>query len=344
MVALKAGAVDAFLKRPDPGITAVLVYGPDRGLVSERTRTLLSHFAADPADPFSVSVLDEAEIAASPDRLLEELNAVAFGAGGRTVLLRTSASSPPIFVAEALSAPRSGVLLVEAGDLRPAAPVRKAFEAARDAAALPCYADTARTLSDLLDTVMASRNQSISAEARQTCLQRLGGDRLASRGEIEKLSLYAGEGAKITLADVDAATADATELTLDALVDSVGEGDVGAVELALERAAHAGTAPAQLVSALVRHFCRLHELRAASGGGADAAVAAARPPVHFRRRESLIRQLRRWSEPEIRRGLDFLAETERGTRLGPLSTVLAERACLRLAHLPGRRAGNRPSA
>lgn len=335
MVALKGQAIGRFMANPDPKISAILVYGPDRGLVAERARALLARLADDPDDPFSVSILDEAEIAREPDRLSEELNAVAFGGGRRTVTLRLSGGAPPASVAASVSGPRAAALIVEAGDLRPSSPLRKAFEAARDAAALPCYADDDRSLGQLIDDSLRDAGQTISADARDALLSRLGADRLASRGEIEKLSLYAGAGANITLEDVDAATADAGELTLDALIDAVGESDPASAEREFARAAEAGMAPAQILSASIRHFVRLHELSRA--GAPDAAVASARPPVHFRRKDSLVRQLRRWSEPEIRRGLGLLAEAECESRIGPVPAATTSRVLLQLSLLPGTR-------
>jgi len=39
---LAAGRVEGFLRRPDPEIRAVLLYGPDAGLVRERAEALLT--------------------------------------------------------------------------------------------------------------------------------------------------------------------------------------------------------------------------------------------------------------------------------------------------------------
>ena len=46
---------EAFLKSPDPAARAVLVYGPDAGLVRERVEALIKGAAGDLADPFRVA-------------------------------------------------------------------------------------------------------------------------------------------------------------------------------------------------------------------------------------------------------------------------------------------------
>ena len=52
MSELKAGEVDRFLKSPDRGKALYLVYGPDRGLVSERGEVLARSTGVDLTDSF----------------------------------------------------------------------------------------------------------------------------------------------------------------------------------------------------------------------------------------------------------------------------------------------------
>ena len=58
MTALKAGEVEAFLRRPDPRYPLVLIYGPDQGLVSERARLLARSAVENPDDPFQLIRMD----------------------------------------------------------------------------------------------------------------------------------------------------------------------------------------------------------------------------------------------------------------------------------------------
>jgi len=336
MVAIKAHAVERFVGRPDPGITAFLVYGPDRGLVSERCRDLLHHFTESPDDPFSVSILDEADIAKSAEPLIDELNAIAFGAERRTVFVRSGSGAAPATLVQAVGAPREGILLVEAGDLKPGSAARKAFEATKNAAALPCYSDGPAALGALIDKSLATFQQTITAEARQDLMGRLGADRLASRAEIEKLIMYAGKGASITASDVEAATADASELDLDALVDAVFEGSAKDGEHNFERCLHSGMVPARILAATIRHVLRLHQACIAVRGGMspERAFANLRPPVFFRRKDSHLRQLQRWREPLLRQALALLTVAEFDGRLGLTPEASTSRVLLRLTMLP----------
>ena len=46
MVAVKAGQANSYLKSIDPRVRAVLFFGPDAGLVSERSERLAKHWAS----------------------------------------------------------------------------------------------------------------------------------------------------------------------------------------------------------------------------------------------------------------------------------------------------------
>jgi DNA polymerase-3 subunit delta len=336
VVAVGSRDVDGFIARPDPGIDAVLIYGPDQGLVSERLARLLAHFADDPADPFVVSHLDEAEILRAPGRLAEEVGGLALGPGRRTVVVRGAGGAGASAIAEVLGAGRAAVLLVAAGDLRSGSALRKAFESSDGAAALPCYADDERAIVRLIDQVLAELGQTIESDARAALASRLGADRLASRGEIEKLSLFAGPGARITVADVEAVSADASQTTLDQVVDAIADGDPARLEIRLARAFESGTAPGQVMRAVLLHLQALHRIASdmALGARADEAIGRVRPPIHFQRRDGFARQLRRWREAELRRAMEVASEGERASRgdQGLAATAVA-RALLQIAVL-----------
>ncbi|TIX45439.1 MAG: DNA polymerase III subunit delta, partial [Mesorhizobium sp.] len=83
------------------------------------------------------------------------------------------------------------IILIEAGDLKKGVGLRAIVEAADIAMALPCYADEARDIDTVIDDELRKAGMSMTLEARQALRRNLGGDRLASRGEIEKLVLYA---------------------------------------------------------------------------------------------------------------------------------------------------------
>jgi DNA polymerase-3 subunit delta len=252
--------------------------------------------------------------------------------GRRLVWLRNVVSGKEI--AEAVgrldAAPLSdAALVVEAGELRKGAPLRNAFETARHAMALPCYADDDRSVDRVLDGALAAAGLRMTLEARQAFKALLGGDRLATRGEIEKLLLYCEGAAEIGIDDVTASAGDVSALSLDGIVDAVLAGEPARFDRAFTRSLAAGATPHAILSALMRQMQQLQLLRnrmEREGTTAAAAVASARPAVFFARRGLMTAALAAWDGAGLARVLSRLREAVLETRGGG---ALAAAACHR---------------
>ncbi|MCH8002427.1 MAG: DNA polymerase III subunit delta, partial [Proteobacteria bacterium] len=138
---------EAFVRSPDPSLRAVLVYGPDAGLVHERAEALVKAVAEDPADPFRVSELGAREIVEDPARLGDEAAALSLSGGRRAVRLRQANDDlAPHFKDFFATGRGEALVVVEAGDLPARSALRKIFEGAGAGAALACYRDDERSL------------------------------------------------------------------------------------------------------------------------------------------------------------------------------------------------------
>jgi DNA polymerase-3 subunit delta len=62
-VKLSGRKIQQFLESPAPAVRAVLLYGPDAGLVRERADGLVRGVAGDVGDPFRVAELSPDEVA-----------------------------------------------------------------------------------------------------------------------------------------------------------------------------------------------------------------------------------------------------------------------------------------
>src|SRR4051812_8959211 len=140
-------------------------------------------------------------------------------------------------------------IVIEAGELRPESPLRKACERAKTAVAIGCYPDGERDLARLIDDEMKASNLRIAPDARAAVMSLLGGDRKASRNELTKLALYAHGKGEVTLDDVMAVVADASELKLAPIVDGAFAGQSALVETEFTKAMTAGTYPGMIISA-----------------------------------------------------------------------------------------------
>lgn len=314
---LAAGRIEAFLRRPDPGIRAVLLYGPDAGLARERAETVARAICPDLGDPFRVAELSAATLAGDPARLADEAAQISLMAGRRVIRVRDAGDTLAVLFARFLAgsgSPDGGDSLVvaEAGDLPARSALRRAFDDSAAAAAIGCYPDTGRDLAAVIRDACAAHRIGISRDALDFLVEHLGGDRLLTRSELEKLTLYAGDDGHIEIDDARAVVADSAALSLDDALLAAAEGDGPALDRALARVFQEGESAVSAIRALLRHLQRLHLLAAqiAAGRPVEEVLRAARPPIFFKQQDSHRRQLARWSEPRLRRALDQVADAE----------------------------------
>jgi len=338
-VKLAAQQVERFLRAPDPALPAVLVYGPDQGLVRERVERLIASVLDDPKDPFRLSELGADAVRADPGRLLDEARALCLAGGRRVVRLR-QASDLLTGACRALLAvqPLEALVVIEAGELGPGSSLRRLIEGARHGAALACYRDEGRDLGALIDRVLAEHELAVEPDARAWLVEHLGADRGVTRGELAKLALYCDQPApgpaaarRVTLEAAAQVVGDSAALELDDLVHAASAGAAGQVERCLDRLLAEGQAPVRLLRALASHMTRLHQLACRIEGGLalEQVLEQARPPIHFRRKASFQAALRRWPAAAAGRALKDLLAAEIGCKTtGWPAAALCRRAVL----------------
>lgn len=312
---IEARGIERFLARPDAGLEAVLIYGPDQGLVRERADSVMRWATPDLSDPFRVTDLPGAAIVHDPARLNDELMARSLIGGRRAVRVRDGTDAVTEAVRQALGngeGPERTLLVVEAGDLGPRSTLRGLFEKAAFAAAVPCYVDDPGAIARLVRQGLAAQGASIDGDALQWIVDRLGADRAATRSEIEKLALFAGQGGTIGLDDAIALSGDGASSTIDEIALCAGAGDAAGVDRLLARALNEGASAITILRAVARHFERLHAVggNIAAGKTADAAIAGLRPPLFFKLRDAFRAQLRRWPPSRAAIVIDRLIDAE----------------------------------
>lgn len=341
--------VERFVKDPPPGVRAVLVYGPDTGKVLEFAKRIARTAVTNLDDPFNVCELDGDDASSDPARLSDEMHARSLMGGRRLVRLRNATDKSSDAIVNALDGDTGDTLLVvEGGDLKPSGGLRKLFEAKReDIAALACYADTGRDLATMVRETLSAGSVKIDPEAERFLVEHLGSDRMASRMEVEKLTLLAGEGGTINLDLVVSAIGDSAALDIDALIAAAAEGRPDAIMTGLDRAFRQGEASVRIVRMAITYFQRLHLARArmADGRNPADAVKSLRPPVFFRTADAMARQLQRWDLRSLASALARLGEAEiRCKTTGYPDEAECGQAMIdvaRMAVMAGRRAGAR---
>lgn len=336
MAQIKNHEFAGFVRRQGTPFRIVLVYGPDRGLVSERAAQVAAKTGVDLSDDFSVLKLEASDLSGDPGRLADEFGAISLFGGDRLVWIKNAGNERGLVDAVAAvsqSDPGTSHLLIEAGDLKKGAGLRKTIEAAKTALAIPCYADDARGVQALIDEELGGAGLTIQGDARQRLSQLLGGDRLASRGELKKLALYCHGSGTVTDADVVEAIGDVAALSVDDAIEAVFSGDPGRLEAALERILASKTSVFLVLRGCMVQLEQLDGMRSLVEGHSrqPAQVMADKGRgIHFKRKPIVERALRHWTLKAINAEMYRLAQAVLETRKRPqLEASIARQALLR---------------
>ena len=310
---IAARDADKFSAAPPKTLRCALVFGPDSGLVQERAEKLMKSVVADLTDPFNVADLNESVLSNDPARLADEAAAISMMGGRRVVRIRGAGNGlAALFETFLDDMPGDALVVVEAGDLSKGTGLRKLFEEDDSAAAIACYADTARSLEDLVRDALRAEGLSIAPDALADAVSRLGSDRGVSRRELEKLALYCKGQKSVSLDDVRAMLGDEVEGRYEEAADAAGSGDFARLDRTLERLWNAEMSAVAVLRGAMGHFQRLALAKEnmARGDNADSAMRKLRPPVHFLRADSFRAQAQRWNGETISHALDMLLEAE----------------------------------
>jgi DNA polymerase-3 subunit delta len=282
---------------------AYLVAGDEPLLRDDAVAAIRSVALGDAGDAFDFERLEGAR--AKPGSLLDAVKTLPVLAARRLVLLRDpegrrgGAGELGDAIAEAVACAAEAedvvfVVACTAADRR--ARWVKAFGKAR----VECEAPKrGRDVVAFVRAEAGRQGVSLGSGAAELLAERVGPQLLVLRQEIEKASLLAGLGEKVTREHVGAAAVDVAEEPIWDLTDAIGEGRGADALDTLGRILRGGAPPPVVLGALVSHFRRL--LRVRSGAG------VAGPPFVQRKLQS---QARRFSERRLLACMGAIHQTD----------------------------------
>jgi DNA polymerase-3 subunit delta len=335
LVKVSAPDRDRFIARPDPAMAAVLLYGPDPMRTALKRQDLIAALIGPAGEAeMRLARLSAADLRRDPALLQDAMRAAGFFGGQRAVLVDDAGDA----VAEAAKAaladwrPGDAMLVLAAGDLKPSSALRKLFEGAKSAGAMPVYADPPGR-AEIEDAMRRAGLPPCAPEAQEEVAALAAmldpGD---FRQFLGKLALYAHGADRIGTGDVAAVAPMATDTDLDDVVARLADGRTGEIGVDAARLFAQGSGPVAVIIAATRHFRLLHAI-ASHPGGPEAGVAAQRPPLFGPRRDRALRQARAWGVAGLERALAVLTDTDldlRSSRPWP-DRALVERALIRVA-------------
>ena len=326
---LDARRIAAFLR--EPGATRiVLLHGDDEGMVRHRAGMLTQAVTGQRDDPFRVAWLSRED----HPRLMEEATAIAMIGGRRVIRVRDAGDGLLGAVKQVAETAGDSLVVLESGALPGRSKLRAFVEGLPNGASIACYPEEGKALQEAIEGGLTAAGVRLDADALRWLSEHLGSDRGSTRGEVEKLILYAGPDRRLDLGAVRACVGDLAAASFDDAVFAALAGDVAQTDVSIERTLAEGMTPVAVARGVLAHLGKLHLARGHMAAGLSAADAtrALRPPVFFKRVASFSQALMLWGPRRLIQAMDEVRRVELACKqTGALDALLIRRMLLGLA-------------
>ncbi|MFK7839282.1 MAG: DNA polymerase III subunit delta [Bdellovibrionales bacterium] len=322
--------IESFVKRPNPDMRVILIYGPDSGLMKERAKLIGESVVEDINDPFNAVTLNTTSLADDPARLSDEANAMSMMGGKRLIRVEDAGDKLTTFIKAYLEAPNeNAVIILEAGELSPRSSLRKLCEKERQTAALPCYVEDERDLATLVRETIQSANLTIEPDAIRWLAVNIAGNRQKARSELEKLITYKGnDNTPITQEEALEICGETGAAALDEFIYAVANQQNEKSLRLLAQMSEEGIVFMVILRSLQNHFRKLHLAKSAieQGDNLESAMKKLSPPIFFKQQNAFKSQIGRFSLYKLSKILDRLNALEADCKKtgAPVDTLCAQ--------------------
>lgn len=305
------GFIDGLANNRD--VKVVVLYGPDEGLNAVRFKKITDLILADGDKTFNVVDISTDRLKENPSLLSDEFVAFSMLGGRRVIRLRGIGNTITKTLESALNGNSDNLILISAGDLDAGSSLRKLAESHVNIASLPCYADDEKAISGVINSKLRELGLQFSPEIVNYLGGKFGGNRLIVLSELEKLAMYLGDKKDVTIEDVEACTADVSEVEYSHLTNALTSFNAGEVNTILNKLFLIGQNPVTIVRILMTYFTKLQKARAfmeENRLNPSQVIEQYYPRMFFKEKPVFIRNLSNWSLKNLNELVKKLVELE----------------------------------
>lgn len=311
---VKPRDIESFVKKPPAHICAVLLYGPDEGLVRERLNVFTKNIVPDLKDPFNIVDITGSSLLDNNALLADEALSISMLGDRKVVRLRDATDKNTAAIKNAISSLTAdcNFVIIEAGELTPRSNLRVMFEQDDNIAAIPCYVEDERNIARVISDALRESGFKANNDVINHIAANVVGDRAIARSEINKLITYMGDENVITLEHAQACIGNSADLSLNDIAKLVAGGRFNQADRILTTVLSEGVSAVAILRSLQRYFERLllTKARMQQGENLDMAMKKLRPPVFFKEKASFEAHARNWSLVAIENAMTVIISAE----------------------------------
>ena len=270
-------------------VCSLLIFGPDRGLVKDRSDFFLVEQKKSLQNSLEIFKLTPEDFAKSESVLFElAYQKPIFHKKTLIHINLDLIKNLKIIVdfLENIDEKKTNFLLLESSNLKSDSLIVKLFKKTNNLAYLTCYNDNSKSLFNFIKSYCDELGLKISNENIQLLGNKLGNDRLITKREIEKLALHA-DNTSITYEDILIGVGDNTTIKLDLITDCLLIKSSSYINKIIDKVLEDGINYLLIIRSITKHLQLLLKLQLLSIKNVKEIV----PPVHFSRHQNIQLQL-----------------------------------------------------
>lgn len=292
----------------------VLLYGPDYGLVDERTNVLKTNFLGKAYEESQFVQIFDSQFKENPNIIAEQAYSISlFGENKKFIVIREGKDGISKKLSEYIDDPDVATLLVvKAQELSPSSTLRKLCESAKEhVLAIPCYADNAISIRQTILERLKKEEININPDALVLLVNSLGNDRGITNSELDKIILYAYNSKNIIKEDIENLIANNSLTAMDKFIYALFDLDTSSAYKMIDSILEDNN-PINVLRSILNHVQRLMlvKMMCEKPMSVDMALKEIKPPVFFSFVDSFKRQLGIWPTPKLQKLLDTLLYLE----------------------------------
>ena len=314
--------------------SAYLVYGQNKGLVREKSQTIIDTYKDDQTE---IIKFENDELISEPEKLSNEFNTFSLIAEKKIIhVLNTKDNLTETITNTINNQDSTNLIIFETGELTPRSKLRKFFEKEKNLGILACYFDTERDVQDLIETTFKKEDISISRDISLLIAKRLGNERHIIKSELEKIILYLKDKKEFKAEDILKCLSQNEDFGFDDLNYNLCDGNVVKLDKIINQLYLEGINPIALLRSAGKHFQKILFVnqKIDSGMNLNESLSQLKPPIFFLYINKFKNQVTKWRTILCYKAIERIMETEKLCKLNSkISKIICWRTLSNIASI-----------
>ena len=285
----------------------ILFYGSNDGLKDEILNDILKKHEGE------ISRYDENELLSKKNDFLSDIKNESLFSSERIVIISRITNKISDFLNDLMTLSRENILIILLSEnLEKKSKLRQLFEKDKELLCIPFYDDDDRSLIRIANEFLSKEKLRISQESINLLVQRAKGDRKNLKNELSKLKFLMLSKNKINIEDISKLSNLAENYSVFELTDSYLAKNSKKVSNILNENNFSSDDCILIIRTILSRTKRLLRLINAyeSNGNVDLAISSYKPPIFWKDKEVVKKQINSWSIKEVKRIIYKISDLE----------------------------------